>query len=285
MNSLDRAFEDCLGRLNAGQGLEACLRAHPQHAAELRPLLLTALELQQGSRLRPPAGFVRRSQAQVMAFVRAHPHVRGSGGGAPFLLNPVKTLVGVFSVFIFAFFATGTALAQSALPGQSLYSWKLTSEKVWQTVSPDPVATTLAIAQRRTDEAQAVSGPARDVALQGYENVLNQIAAQSQSNPSVDDQAVPVLKSQQEDLAKSGIKVPKLNEYLSDPKHEPEHHKGKKTPTPTATPTITPTPGTITPFPTLVPTTTIPVQPLEETPTMGINTIIPIMPAPETPTP
>lgn len=105
-------------------------------------------------------------------------------------------------------------MAQSALPGQPLYTWKLVSEQAWQSVSPDPVTTNLALAQRRIEEAVSVSGTQRAIALQGYETVLAHLKKQSNDNPSSINHMVPILTNQRKTLAKAGISVPKLDEFL-----------------------------------------------------------------------
>ena len=290
MKSFDLALEDCLERICRGEELESCLRQYPRYAVELRPLLRAALEVKQGSNVRPTEVFVERARVGLVAYMRSHPHGRSNlrhipvTGSAtnplktPRRLKPVGQFLGAFSVLLFAFFATGTALAQSALPGQSLYSWKRTSETVWQAVSPNPVDTNLALAQRRTQEALAVSGPPRTEALQGYEQVLNQLASQGQQDQTVQQQIIVVLTVQHADLAKSGIELPKLNQYLANPgtasvenpptvtpeatatlqKHKKHSTGGKtdedtRTPTPTATPTPSATPS-LTPSPTFTPT-------------------------------
>jgi uncharacterized protein YraI len=59
------AFNDCIDRLNGGQGLEDCLRAHPQYADRLRPLLETAILVQRARPAIPP-GAQARVRAQVL---------------------------------------------------------------------------------------------------------------------------------------------------------------------------------------------------------------------------
>jgi uncharacterized protein YraI len=62
------AFNDCVDRLNAGQSLDACLRAYPQFAAELRDLLVT-VQTVHAARPAVPAGARDRVRARVMAGV------------------------------------------------------------------------------------------------------------------------------------------------------------------------------------------------------------------------
>lgn len=59
------AFNDCIDRLNAGQSLDDCLRAYPQHADRLRPLLETAILVRRARPAVPP-GAQARVRQQVM---------------------------------------------------------------------------------------------------------------------------------------------------------------------------------------------------------------------------
>ena len=48
-------------------------------------------------------------------------------------------------------------LSQTAMPGHTLYDWKLGSEIIWRAVSADQVSVDLSLAERRTDEITTVS--------------------------------------------------------------------------------------------------------------------------------
>lgn len=52
---------------------------------------------------------------------------------------------------------THTVLAQSALPGEDLYRWKVTSEHIWRGMSADPLVTDLRLVDRRLDGYIALS--------------------------------------------------------------------------------------------------------------------------------
>ena len=71
MESLDliEAFDDCVDRLYAGQSLQDCLRAYPQYAAVLRPLLMTAQTVR-AAQPPIPAGAESRVRQRVMSAVR-----------------------------------------------------------------------------------------------------------------------------------------------------------------------------------------------------------------------
>jgi hypothetical protein len=212
MSRFESALENCLERLAGGEAsLEDCLRSYPEFSEELRPLLKAASQVRRVAEVQASPEFKRRGRARLVAYMRAHPHrqvtyrIRG--------LIPVYRLAVGLTVLAVAVFAAGTAFAQSAMPGDLLYSWKLASESAWLVVSPDPVGTDLALAERRILEIQSSSGSARNLALHGYQLILNRLV--SQTDPVVQQSIHPILAAQSKFLAQAGISVPDLDEYLS----------------------------------------------------------------------
>jgi hypothetical protein len=104
------AFNDCVDRLNAGQSLEDCLRAHPQHAERLRPLLETALLVQRARPAIPP-GAQARVRAQVL---RAAPP-----SATRFRFVPSGLALAAASVLVIAF-VLAMVLMNRRAPGPSL---------------------------------------------------------------------------------------------------------------------------------------------------------------------
>ncbi|MEW6717701.1 MAG: hypothetical protein AB1345_09385 [Chloroflexota bacterium] len=257
MDRFERILEDCLERLACGKAsLEDCLRDHPEFAEELRPLLQAASRMKRGADVQPSPEFKQRGRARLMAHLRAHPR-RPVPARTRGLLPAYRLAVGL-TVLALAVFVTGTAFAQSAMPGDPLYGWKLASESAWRAVSPDPVGTDLALAERRLQEFLAVSGSERDIALQGYLEVLARLT--SQTDPATQGRIILALAAQRERLVQTGISVPELDEYLSSP----------PVPTPLPLPPIqTPT------LPGLTITLTAPLNvPTFEVPTM-LGTLVP----------
>lgn len=207
-SNLDSVLEDCLERIAQGETLQRCLELYPEHAAELKPMLLAAARLESSTQVRPSGAFKTRARAQLYAHMEAHPRQRGWSQQ----LSPVLRTISVLATLLLAFTVTGTALAQSALPGQVLYPWKLASERVWHNISSDPVGVDLVLADRRVDEAVAVSqnSEARDIALHGYEKVMKDLA--SESTATADDRVQAGLKDQQDRLKNAGLEVPKLQD-------------------------------------------------------------------------
>jgi hypothetical protein len=120
------------------------------------------------------------------------------------------------ALLVFALITTNTVFAQGALPGESLYNWKLTSERVWRLVSADPLGTDLQLSNRRIDEYVAVSNDEtrRARVLTGYNELLVRFKSEEDQNQRA--RIAPVLKSQQDVLHSVGLAIPELDSYFSD---------------------------------------------------------------------
>src|SRR3989304_5737662 len=67
-NAFDNILNDCLERLLAKQAtVEQCLQSYPEHAAELKPLLETALAAREGKAIQPSPAFKARARYQFQA--------------------------------------------------------------------------------------------------------------------------------------------------------------------------------------------------------------------------
>ncbi len=117
-----------------------------------------------------------------------------------------------------AFAVTGTALAQTALPGDTLYPWKLSSEQLWRAASPDPMGVDLYLAGRRAGEVASVSHAAcgagcTTMALNGYHEVLSRLEFEKGSAPN--EQVLQTLEGHQKEFTAAGITDLPLNTFLS----------------------------------------------------------------------
>jgi len=246
MGNLERALEDCLARLASGEArLEDCLALYPEHAGELRRLLMAVAQLERGRSVRAPAGFKARTRAQLRVHMAAHPRGRSVVGLPVVTLRLVIGLVGLVALFLVA----GTALAQEALPGSAGYGWKITSERVWRVFQPDPLAADVILANRRADELTLVADDphAQAIALQGYRQALETL--NQYTLPAAQPVIHAVLVKQKDSLDQAGLNVPELNELLTPAA------SGLAPPTSTAAPpTSTPALPTSTP---VLPSSTI----------------------------
>jgi hypothetical protein len=206
-SNLDSILEDCLEHIAQGETLQACLSRYPEQAAALEPLLVAAGRLEEeGARVRPSAAFKARTRSRLYAHMDAHPRQRRQFGLPHF--SPMLRLMSALAAVLIACTVTGTALAQSALPGDLLYTWKLTSEQAWRSISPDPVGVDLARGDRRIDEAVAVSAnaDAQGIALHAYQSIVTDL--EKYEDLSVRERISTGLKTQQDKLKNSGLELP-----------------------------------------------------------------------------
>lgn len=209
---LERTLDDCVRQIQSGAWTVAeCLRRYPALADELKPMLEAALRVGEGRALRPTAAYKTRARRQLLDFAQAHPRRGPLMSTAGFRL--VAAMVVVLAILLLA----GTAYAQSALPGESFYGWKLTSEKAWRSVAPDPVAVDLSLANRRASEltlvVQQKGESGREAqAFQDYYQSLQQL--QTDANPSDTGQIMQLLESHRKTFQQAGIDDPQLDAIL-----------------------------------------------------------------------
>lgn len=201
MTDFDQILDACLDELASGAStLDECLIRYPEHAAQLKPLLWTAVRLEKGRSLQTSAAFKARARAKLTQHMQAYP--RKKMRNAPFMFWKFAT--GLAAILL-ALLITGTAYAQSALPGDSFYAWKLTSERIWREVSPDPVRTDIGIANRRINEMnQFADDPVRRAeAMEGYLEVVTRLKSELDAEtlklilPFIETQQEPFDESQQ----------------------------------------------------------------------------------------
>ena len=67
MSDLDRIIDECVDRLNSGEGIDACLASYPEHAEELKPLLDAVLQTSSAYRFAPSATAKERDRRRFNA--------------------------------------------------------------------------------------------------------------------------------------------------------------------------------------------------------------------------
>ena len=257
MTEFERALQECLRDLEQGySSVDECLRRYPKHAQQLEPILLTSAYLQRGREARPSAAFKTRVRTKLIQQMYAHP--RKSARSNFVFMRLAVSLAAVMLALLVA----GTAYAQGVLPGDAFYPWKLASENTWRAISPDPIGTDLAIAERRVNELIAVrDDPTRySQALKAYLEVVDRL--KSEVDTVNEAYILTVLDSQIEELNQSGIPLPQTDQSIIPPSEEP-------TMTSISTPTPTPTPLPVletpqvdpTNVPQIVPTIQVPPEP------------------------
>jgi len=220
MDEFELALDDCLRQLGAGKSsLAKCLARYPQYAAQLRPLLETALQLQRGKEARPSGAARDRTRAKLTEYIQSHPR-------QPRNVRLVPRLTFVIVALALAVLVAGTAFAQEALPGQTLYPLKLSSERVWRAAAPDPVAVDITIANRRADELLQLAEKsqkndankhdrldAEAAGIAAYTDVLDRLSGEVMD--SNDAELITALEAHQQKFEHAGIRVPKLDDIVA----------------------------------------------------------------------
>jgi hypothetical protein len=206
-NELETILDDCLNQLEEGKAtIEECLARHPAHAAQLKPLLQAANMLARGRDVMPSPQYRMRARSQLNVYMQQNPQRKR--------VSPIFWRVSIgFVTVLLLFLASGTAFAQQALPGDALYTWKLTSENLWRMTSSDPVGVDIAVAERRFYELLSVSqDDARlERAIRNYERVLIKFRNLS---PQDRERILPMLQLHYEALRERGVSVPELEGYF-----------------------------------------------------------------------
>ncbi|MCB0209266.1 MAG: PD40 domain-containing protein [Anaerolineae bacterium] len=221
MSKLENILDNCLNQLITGQStLEECLARYPEYAPELRRLLMAAQTLEQGQSAEPTPIFKAKARAQLVAHMKAGSKNRRRSAGWRFFWPPLfgRTLNMAFGVaaVLILFLSTGTVLAQSALPGDALYDWKLASEQVLRTVHPNPLTVDLMVAERRINDLAQVTGndEAVAVALNDYQQTLSNLS--HYDTPESREIISLALNQQKAELDHVQLDVPELDKLLTE---------------------------------------------------------------------
>lgn len=207
-NNLEAILDTCLNQIDDGQtNIEECLARYPEHAGELKPLLQAATRLARGREVMPDPAYKARARTQLNVFMQQHPQRRRI---SPVLWRFAISAAAVLLIFV----ASGTAFAQTSLPGDALYNWKLTSEHVWRLTSSDPLSVDITLSNRRVNELVSLSdNAARQArAIENYEKLL--IKFNAEQDEAKRARILPILRAQHEALTKAGIVVPELEAFF-----------------------------------------------------------------------
>jgi hypothetical protein len=123
--------------------------------------------------------------------------------------TPAMRLATSVVLLFFIFVTTGAVLAQSALPGDSLYAFKLTTERVWLRLSDDKYDTQSGYINRRFNELIAIHGNRpEELTIKAYLNTIQSLA--SPTNDADFDRTLEALTKQQQILKEAGFNFPEL---------------------------------------------------------------------------
>ncbi len=133
----DNILNECLERLLRGETIEQCLQDYPEQAAELEPLLRTALAAKRASAIQPRAEFKARARYQLQSALQEMESRRGRW----FFVWQSQWATAVAVILIFLLVGGGTvAAAGNSMPDGTLYPVKLATEQVRLTLTPSALA-------------------------------------------------------------------------------------------------------------------------------------------------
>ena len=129
-------FDECLERvLTGGESVEQCLASYPEHAAELKPLLQTALNAKETLEIAPRPEFRERARYQMLAALRDMEE-RKQRRFSLFGWQP-RWATAAIAVLVLLVASSGTvAAAGNSMPDQPLYPVKLATERVRLVLTP-----------------------------------------------------------------------------------------------------------------------------------------------------
>ena len=211
MNEFDLILEECIDLIASGDSsLEECLSSYPEYAAQLEPVLITVVCLQEEGRdVVPPPALRARIRGELN-----HAMKNNSNKKSRFPVFFWRMALNV-SMLVVALVTTSLLFAQGALPGETLYNWKLAGESLWRAVAVDPLGTDLKLSERRVNEYVAVSADEqrRMQVLLGYNKLL--VRFKDEQDEADRARILGALKSQRDSLHKVGLSIPELDNYFS----------------------------------------------------------------------
>jgi len=164
----DDILAECLDRITVkGDSVEKCLESYPEHAAELEPLLKSAVSLVEiSSAIKPSPESERGGKHRLLAALEARER-KQKEHRTPFWTWQRRWAVAlaVLLVLILAGGSTVTASA-SSLPGDVLYPVKTATEKVqgfFTRGSEAKAGFHIKVAQRRLDELELLVEKKRNI--------------------------------------------------------------------------------------------------------------------------
>ncbi|MBZ0284942.1 MAG: DUF5666 domain-containing protein [Anaerolineae bacterium] len=156
-------FNDCIDRIGSGQTIEDCLGVYPHYASVLRPMLEAGNLVK---RARTPHLEITSAQERVR--LRYETAIRTPSRRRVYPLGRFASLAAAVLI-VFTLISTGAGvLAESSIPGDSLYGFKLFTENLRLTFSED-ADLRQQFADRRVDEVRQliVLGRPAEITFEG----------------------------------------------------------------------------------------------------------------------
>jgi hypothetical protein len=133
----EQIYNECLEILLADGKVEHCLKAYPEHAGALRPMLIASQDLMKGlSGVQPPAGLQGRIRIQMAAAMEAKRSTATRPSAFAWVPQWAAAIAGVFIALIVG--TSTLALSLNSQPDSILYPVKLTAEQARLTFTLSP---------------------------------------------------------------------------------------------------------------------------------------------------
>lgn len=160
-------LNECLERLLVkGETIEQCLQSYPERAAELKPLLQTALVTKRASAIQPRAEFKARASYQFRSALK-----EAAARGRPFFSwFPRWATVATIALVLLLAGSSTVVAASNSMPDSPFYPVKLATEQVRLALTPSQIGKAglcAELADRRVAEIiyMANKGDAQQVEL------------------------------------------------------------------------------------------------------------------------
>jgi hypothetical protein len=192
----DNILDECLERLLVGgETIEQCLERYPEQAAQLKPLLETALAVKETSAVQPRAEFKARARYQFRSALRE------AAAPKPFF-GWRRRWAAVVAVLVLLLAGGGTVFAAAgSMPDSPLYPVKLATEQVQLVLTPSQLGKAnlcAEFADRRVDEIiyMADKGDVQQVELitqrlDGSLDMLAVLASAPEAKEEADEMLAP----------------------------------------------------------------------------------------------
>lgn len=181
-NGFEQILDACLDRIvEKGESIEQCLRAYPEHAAELEPLLRAALSVREASSaVKPRPEFERVAKHRLLSALESKEKVK-TQPRMPFWGWRRRWAVALAAIVILVLIGGSTVTASaSSLPGDVLYPVKTATEKVqgFFTFGREAKASFhIKLAQRRLNELELLTEGNRSIP----QSVLNAMGTETET--------------------------------------------------------------------------------------------------------
>ncbi len=172
----DNILDECLERVCIkGETIEQCLASYPEQAAELEPLLLTAMLAKKASSIEPRPEFREKARYQFRAALQEM-ETKRERRFFSFNWQPRWATV-VVSILIFVLASGGTvAAAGNSMPDDTLYQVKLATEKARLLLTPSALGKAELYAKlvdKRVSEIVNMAGKGRPKQVERTSELLN----------------------------------------------------------------------------------------------------------------